>query len=465
MARFLKEKKKEKTRMEASPPPPPPPLCESSVNAFHAAAFALVTSLHAELSSLRTFRETTTRRLEALENDVEFLRLQFSEQKTPSRYNSRPSDIMEYVTPTTGHSIKTPKTKRSRYNSFDRGDTTTVTLGPQNVTFPSDTKTKAENLETTLGAGSTAHTKQVVVTPCTGDSKLKRAPRHSRRPITPGANTAPSPNAIINLFPAEHCKKMKEPTLKPKKGSNSNLGEVKHRGTKRSLLSDENHCLGSDGKSYDKFFDETNNADSASDENRNKMYTERLHDEIVSDKSAGSKERSLAPSVATHGLSKEMKKPSVQRNQRTERPNTFMNDKSDLNNTTKITTQNEADGHSAQKKPVDRPSVFSGLRTAGAAVRAAEDIQAAQRRSEIGQHVQEVVRGAERAALSAHVCPECETFFRSEAASRSNPDLAYRDLVQAAGRHRCRHKAPATPEDFWKLSFDTTDSADSTQPP
>lgn len=73
----------------------------------------------------------------------------------------------------------------------------------------------------------------------------------------------------------------------------------------------------------------------------------------------------------------------------------------------------------------------------------------------------EVVRGEGRVALQAAACPECETFLRKEAEGRDDPEKAYADMVKKACRHRERFLPPDTPEEYWKLTFDETQ----TQPP
>ena len=75
---------------------------------------------------------------------------------------------------------------------------------------------------------------------------------------------------------------------------------------------------------------------------------------------------------------------------------------------------------------------------------------------------QETVRGKnERKKLIGFACHECEHFFREEANTRSDPEEAYQQLLNIGCRHRAVKPPPATPPDYWKLTFEETQ----TQPP
>lgn len=448
--------------MEASSPPAPPPLCESAVNAFHAAAFALVTSLHAELASFRAFREATMRRLDTLESEVAIFRSHFSKDKTPLHRNSRHPEMMEYVTPVPVQSFRTPQAKRSQYAPPDMADATTCVVGAQSSAME-DTISTEKTRKTSSGSGNSARAKQAATTPGSKDSKLRRPPRHSRRPITPGPNSTPPPNAVANLFPVERRQEVKQGSvLEPGKDSNYSSYEAEERGKKRRRLPDTTGCLATGGEPYDQF-DKYDNIDAGSDESGNnfKVYGKKASDSVSIERGDGSKEKPHTQSHMAQRSSRGKKEPIVKRSRQKESLNALKDYTFGVKNAVSVPRPDEADGPSVRQQAPEGKSAFAGFRTAGEAVRAAEDIQAAQRCHEIGLPVQDVVRGKERAALPAHDCPECDPFFRAEAESKPDPEEAYRYLLQNAGRHRCRHKAPATPEGYWDHSFNDT----ATQPP
>lgn len=112
--------------------------------------------------------------------------------------------------------------------------------------------------------------------------------------------------------------------------------------------------------------------------------------------------------------------------------------------------------------PVQHPraTAITGFGTVGQAVRAAHSILHRQRERDTPR-VQRPLRGRDRHALNTRSCVECERFFRAEAAAHDNPQLAYQQLLKSACRHRTEYEQPATPENFWQLTFEET----ATQPP
>ncbi|KAI0567342.1 short-chain dehydrogenase/reductase SDR [Gracilaria domingensis] len=58
----------------------------------------------------------------------------------------------------------------------------------------------------------------------------------------------------------------------------------------------------------------------------------------------------------------------------------------------------------------------------------------------------------------AVTCAECERFFRAEAAAHEDPELAYEQLVQSTCRHRRNAQKQSTPDDYWQLTFQETET-------
>lgn len=100
-------------------------------------------------------------------------------------------------------------------------------------------------------------------------------------------------------------------------------------------------------------------------------------------------------------------------------------------------------------------------KTPAAAVRLATAIRAEQASRAAPSALKSVVRGAARDALSAKTCPECEQFFRREAAAFPQPALQYERFLKTACKHRAEVLAPDTPPAYWQLTFEDT----LTQPP
>lgn len=70
---------------------------------------------------------------------------------------------------------------------------------------------------------------------------------------------------------------------------------------------------------------------------------------------------------------------------------------------------------------------------------------------------QEVVRGNARLGLKARACVECEEFLREEVKGRGGDmDEELKQLVDRVCRHREKEGRPETPEEFYKLTFEET---------
>ncbi len=103
---------------------------------------------------------------------------------------------------------------------------------------------------------------------------------------------------------------------------------------------------------------------------------------------------------------------------------------------------------------------IEGFKTPEAVDRAARAMQENFRRKEECAAM-ETVRGNARKALVGYSCHLCEKFFRDEAAGHPNPEAEYQRLVNVGCRHRAKKPPPSTPPNYWKLTFDETQ----TQPP
>lgn len=107
---------------------------------------------------------------------------------------------------------------------------------------------------------------------------------------------------------------------------------------------------------------------------------------------------------------------------------------------------------------VQNPPAVEGFATPAQAARAAANLR---RRQQSAPRCAGASRDSSRRSLPAVACPECCAFFRQEAAASQDPEAAYERLVNKACRHRYEHPRQSTPEGYWDLSFDETQ----TQPP
>ncbi|PXF43697.1 hypothetical protein BWQ96_06527 [Gracilariopsis chorda] len=131
-------------------------------------------------------------------------------------------------------------------------------------------------------------------------------------------------------------------------------------------------------------------------------------------------------------------------------------------NETLLHKQTPTNAEQPSDPPVQHPraTAITGFRSVGQAVRAAHSILERQRQRDTPR-VQRPLRGRDRNGLDARSCVECERFFRTEAAAHDNPQLVYQQLLKSACRHRTEYEQPATPDNFWQLTFEET----ATQPP
>jgi len=110
--------------------------------------------------------------------------------------------------------------------------------------------------------------------------------------------------------------------------------------------------------------------------------------------------------------------------------------------------------------PSPRGLVFDGFRTPEDVHRAMRMKATEKKQREMGYAAKETVLGKARRALEGYECHECEAWFNAEAAGDENPEERKKQLLKHC-KHRARKPPPATPPDYWKLSFDETQ----TQPP
>lgn len=70
--------------------------------------------------------------------------------------------------------------------------------------------------------------------------------------------------------------------------------------------------------------------------------------------------------------------------------------------------------------------------------------------------VKETVLGHARRGLIGYACHECEPFLRKQAAGHQDPEKEFKRLSEKFCKHRARQPPPGTPPDYWKLTFDET---------
>lgn len=512
--------------METPPPPPPPPLpppplCESAVNTFHAAAYALIASLRGELGELRAFRENATRRLSALEANVAHLQTQMQTQMQEFARGQGRSSHKE--TPTVSKKRKTPATPVPMENVTPAhahayaGSRSPVQAGrstpsaraqaggaQESETHPDKAPEGKDGIRRRVSNDSTSPITPAA--PPTSAHKLKRAPRHSKRPQTPGSaatsggKTTPVSDGgpVAELFkqPRRRTTGKKEPLIASqtahsvaKQGaserrhsrvldtagclvqhSNSeeeaeggNQGEAKEEQEQKPVIRKQPDNVkdnaDNDDEDGDNNIDDDDELDDIDEDVRDETGGAHVAGGSTDRKKNNSGERKPPFNDAVHksavreGSSKRrLRKIDVDEMQ------SNMGSSAGAGTSSKARAGLDAVGTPEERR---RANAFAGLRSAGDAVRAAEGVLAARRRGEEPVAVNEAVRGEERKKLLAHACPECDAFFRAEVAGRPDADAAYRQLLQTSGRHKCKHRKRETPDGFWRLSFDDTP----TQPP
>lgn len=111
-------------------------------------------------------------------------------------------------------------------------------------------------------------------------------------------------------------------------------------------------------------------------------------------------------------------------------------------------------------KPLGGALRFDGFRTPGEVHKAVQNVQESRRRKE-SYVAKETVRGKAREALQGFTCNECDAIITHEAKYSSDPEREHKRLSDKCCRHRAHKPPPMTPEGYWKLTFDETQ----TQPP